>query len=130
MEKSKVQNWINKYVEVWRSPNVSMLNGLFTEDILYRVSPWKEPLHGLASLKEFWTHARSGPEEAFTLDRELVAIDRYTAVVRIEVHYAHDTPAHWRDLWIITFNEHYICRKFEEWPFAFGQDDGQDFNNN
>lgn len=122
---SEIQAWIDGYVNAWRSPDTSKLDKLFTDDINYRVSPWRNPLNGLRELKSFWETARSGPNEVFDLQSEIVAIEDKTAVARVEVEYANDTPSHWRDLWIIIFDSNGLCSSFEEWPFSPEQDDGQ-----
>ena len=44
------------------------------------------------------------------------------AVVRVHVDY--DDGQRWRDLWLLTLDEHGRCEHFEEWPFAPDQDDG------
>jgi hypothetical protein len=90
----------------------------------YLVSPWARPLTGLDALADFWEGGRDGPDEPFVLRSSIVAVDGDTAVVRVEVEYARDTPARWRDLWILRFDRDGRCVWFEEWPFAPGQPDG------
>ncbi|WP_324192855.1 hypothetical protein [Nocardia cyriacigeorgica] len=89
------------------------------------MSPWAEPIRGSAALAEFWDKGRDGPDEPFTMDSEVVAIDGRTAVVRVDVEYLRDTPSRWRDLWVLRFDSVGRCTWFEEWPFAPGQPDGQ-----
>lgn len=125
MTHDEVQNWLDAYVDAWRSSGTAKLAGIFAETISYSLSPWKSPLHGLAALKTFWQKARSGPDEVFELHSRIIAIEDKTAVVRVEVTYANDTPSQWRDLWILQFDANGLCVAFEEWPFAPGQDDGQ-----
>lgn len=125
MTHAKVQGWVDRYVDAWRSSGTSKLAYLFANKITYRVSPWKPALKGLPALEKLWEQARSGPDEVFNLRSEIVAVENQTAVVRVEVEYAHDTSSRWRDIWIITFDEDGLCSSFEEWPFAPEQDDGQ-----
>lgn len=120
-----IQDWIDRYVDAWRSSDSAKLANIFSNDISYRVSPWKPPLKGLLELEKFWEQARTGPDEIFELQSYIVAIEDKIAVVRIEVKYANDTPSDWRDLWIITFDENSLCVSFEEWPFSSEQEDGQ-----
>ncbi len=125
MTHNDVEKWVDRYVDAWRSSGTSKLASIFSSKINYSVSPWKSALKGLTELERFWGQARSGPEEAFRLQSEVVAVESKTAVVRVEVEYAHDTLSHWRSLWIMTFDENGLCSHFEEWPFAPAQDDGQ-----
>ena len=125
MNRLDVQTWINGYVEAWRSPGVDGLAKLFTSTVDYRVSPWKQPFHGLSEVKSFWEEGRSGYDEVFELLSEIVAIENETAVARIEVSYETDSPSKWRNLWILEFDHNGLCRSFEEWPFSPEQADGQ-----
>jgi hypothetical protein len=76
----------------------------------------------MATLRRFWDASRSGPDEGFRMTSEIVAVDGRTAVVRVHVEY--DDGQLWRDLWLLTLDEHGLCKRFEEWPFAPDQDDG------
>lgn len=124
MDRADVVGWIAGYEEAWRSPGTVRLGALFTEDATYLPSPWSRPRHGLAAIAELWEAERDGPDEAFTMQDEIVAIDteRSTAVVRLEVTYG--DGGHWRDLWVIRFAPDGRCEAFEEWPFAPDQPDG------
>ncbi len=124
MNHAQVLAWVDEYVKVWRSPGTSQLASIFAENISYRASPWKDPINGLTNLGQFWEQGRTGPDEPFELQREIIAVENNTAIVRIQVNYANDTPPRWRDLWVITFNDQGLCATFEEWPFAEGQFDG------
>ena len=99
-----------------------MLDEVFTDDVVYLPSPWAHPLLGLASLRAFWEASRDGPEEGFRMTSEVLVETGGTAVVRVNVDY--DDGQRWRDLWVVTLDEHGRCERFEEWPFAPEQDDG------
>ncbi|MBP2189442.1 nuclear transport factor 2 family protein [Nocardia goodfellowii] len=124
MDRTAVQAWVEEYERAWRTPGTESLDGLFAPGVGYLVSPWADPIDGLEALAEFWDKGRDGPDEAFTMEAEVVAVDGDTAVVRVEVEYEHDDPAHWRDLWILCFDSVGRCTWFEEWPFAPKQADG------
>jgi hypothetical protein len=123
MEHGDVLGWVRSYESAWRSPGTHQLAGLFTEDVSYLVSPWAEPLRGLAAVAEFWDVEREGPDEVFTMTAEVVAVDGAVAVVRAEVEYA-ATGNRWRDLWILRFAPDGRCGAFEEWPIAPDEPDG------
>lgn len=125
MNQHYAKTWVARYEKAWRSADLSLLDTLFTKDIRYQVSPWKKPITGLHNLRQFWSQSRSGPDEAFSLHATVVTADEALAVVRVEVTYTHDTPAKWRDLWIIQFDSSGHCSQFEEWPFSEKQTDGQ-----
>jgi hypothetical protein len=118
-----VVTWVEGYIGAWRTAGVAGLRDLFTDDAHYTVSPWKAPIVGLAAIGRFWEAGRDGPDEAFEIHHELVAVDGDSAVVRVAVDYA--DRACWRDLWVIRFDAAGRCTAFEEWPFAPDQPDGQ-----
>ena len=124
MNHSTINNWVKGYVDAWRSPGTVKLASLFTNDLSYRVSPWKKPLSGLEELAAFWENSRSGPDEKFEFQNEIIAVEGRTAVVMITVSYEQDEPDRWRDLWVLRFDEQDLCCSFEEWPFSPDQDDG------
>lgn len=122
MDRSDVASWIDLYEAAWRSPGTELLGDLFTSDVSYLPSPWAEAVKGLEALRTFWEQERKGPDEAFTMRYELVAVEGGTAVARITVEYGREGS--WRDLWVLRFVGDGRCSWFEEWPFAPGQDDG------
>jgi hypothetical protein len=99
---------------------------LFAPDVVYRPSPWAQPVSGLAALSQFWEAEREGPDEVFHLRSEVVAVDGSVAVVRVSVDYEDLTSGSWRDLWVLRFDAHGRCTDFEEWPFAPGYSDGHE----
>jgi SnoaL-like domain len=121
-DREEVNNWIARYERAWRSPGTAALDELFAQTVIYVRSPWANPIIGMATLRRFWDAARNGPDEGFRMTSEIVAVDGRTGVVRVHVEY--DDGQHWRDLWLLTLDEHGRCERFEEWPFAPNQDDG------
>jgi ketosteroid isomerase-like protein len=122
VERRRALEWVAEYEDAWRSPGVGALTDVFARDVVYVPSPWADPVRGIPALRRFWEAEREGSEEQFRMTSELVAVDGPTAIVRVEVHYG--DGQHWRDLWIVTFDDDGRCRVFEEWPFAPEQADG------
>jgi ketosteroid isomerase-like protein len=122
MEADNVSRWVTAYEATWRTPGTDGLAALFAEGATYLVSPWAEPVIGLAAIAELWEAERERPDEEFTMTSSVVAVDGSAAVVRAEVHYARGET--WRDLWVLEFDDDGRCRAFEEWPFAPEQPDG------
>ena len=109
------------YERAWRTAGTDVLREIFTEDATYRTSPYEEPLRGLEAVADMWERERLGPDEEFTLESEVVAVDGHTAVARIEVRYGPPRSSEYRDLWVMEFAPDGRCQAFEEWPFFPGR---------
>jgi hypothetical protein len=90
---------------------------LFTSEAIYSQSPYQQPVTGLDAIKRMWEEERAGPDEAFTMASDIVAVDSPTAVVRVEVWYGDPADQEYRDLWVIRFADDGRCTWFEEWPY-------------
>jgi ketosteroid isomerase-like protein len=123
MLRDAVTRWLATYEAAWRTAGTEPLRALFTDDASYRMSPYEEPVVGLPAIAELWAAERDEPDESFTMQREIVAVDGDTAVVRVEVSYD-QPPGEFRDLWLIRFAADGRCAAFEEWPYAPGQQVG------
>jgi hypothetical protein len=120
MDRTDVVRWVAAYERLWRSPGTAQLPVLFAPEIIYRPSPWAEPVVGLEDLAVFWETERDGPDEGFTMESDVVAVDGRTAVVRVSVAYDAAAAGTWRDLWVLRFTTGGRCATFEKWPFAPG----------
>ena len=123
LHRHDVDVWVSGYERAWRTSGTELLAGLFTDDVHYRPSPWREPSVGLAALSRAWAEGRDGPGEEFTMTYEVVAVDGWLAVVRVAVTYRLPLRR-WRDLWVLRFTGDGRVAAFEEWPFAPDQPDG------
>ncbi|QIS15217.1 YybH family protein [Nocardia arthritidis] len=117
MDRKAVEKWVDGYERAWRAAGTDGLADLFAPEAGYLIAPWAEPILGLAAIAEFWDDEREGPDEDFTMESEVVAVEGETAVVRVEVEYGGAAPIRWRDMWILRFNESERCIWFEEWAF-------------
>lgn len=116
MEHRDFADWVERYEEAWREPRTLALVGLFTTDATYRTAPFEAPVEGLEAIEALWEREREA-DEAFTVRWEIVAAERETGVIRVEVDYSAPRSQSYRDLWIVILREDGRCRSFEEWPF-------------
>jgi uncharacterized protein (TIGR02246 family) len=118
IDAAAVTRWVEGYEAAWRTAGTDGLARLFTDDATYCMAPFQDPHRGLAAIADLWDAERSGPDEEFTMDWSLVAVDDPRAVVRVEVRYGPPSRAWFRDLWIVEYDPDGRCRAFEEWPFS------------
>jgi ketosteroid isomerase-like protein len=117
MDRARVRDWLAAYEQAWRRPGTQALAEVFTPDASYRQGPYHEPVVGLPAIGRMWEETRDGPDEAFTMSSEVVAVDGDVAVARVEVRYGDPTNEEYRDLWIMRFAGDGRCAAYEEWPF-------------
>jgi ketosteroid isomerase-like protein len=118
VDRASVARWIEEYEAVWRAPGTEALAGIFTPDATYLQGPYEEPVTGLPAIGRMWEAEREGPDEAFQMASDIIAVEGATAVVRVEVRYGDPVTEEWRDLWLVRFAADGRCARFEEWPFA------------
>jgi ketosteroid isomerase-like protein len=117
VDRADFDRWIAAYERAWRAPGTDALARLFTDSATYSTAPFERPYVGLEAISALWEAEREGPDEAFEMSWELVAVDGDTGVARVEVEYGRPDSQRYRDLWIIRLDPDGRCRAFEEWPF-------------
>ena len=117
MDSTGLLAWIDGYERAWRAPGTDGLRRLFHPDAVYLKSPYAEPVVGLQAIKLMWDEERDGPDEAFTMSREVVAVSGDVGVGRVEVAYGEPVRQRYRDLWVVRFDDAGLAVHFEEWPF-------------
>jgi ketosteroid isomerase-like protein len=117
VDREHVGEWVARYERAWRTAGTDLLAELFTDDATYSMGPYERTREGLAEIAELWEDERQGPDELFTMTREVIAVDADTAIARIEVRYGDPVTHEFRDLWVMRFADDGRCRTFEEWPF-------------
>jgi hypothetical protein len=118
IDESTVRAWVADYERAWRTAGTDRLDRLFTTDATYQMSPFQEPHRHLDAIRALWDIERSGPDEEFEMDFEIVAVDDPRAVVRLDVGYGPPHHERFKDLWVLEFAPDGRCRAFEEWPFS------------
>jgi hypothetical protein len=117
VDRAQLRDWLAAYERAWRTPGTEVLGELFADDASYRTSPYEEAYRGLAAIAEMWEREREGPDEAFDMSAEIVAVEGDTGVARVEVRYGDPTVKQYRDLWVVRLDDGGRCVAFEEWPF-------------
>ncbi len=129
MDEDGFRNWVERYERAWRTPGTAELGELFADDATYRHSPYAEPLTSLTEIARDWEEQRDGPDEAFTMSTEVLAVnpthpDGPLGIAHVTVRYGDDESAggrEYRDLWLVRFDDAGRAVAFEEWPFWPGQ---------
>jgi uncharacterized protein (TIGR02246 family) len=52
-----VEAWLERYRRAWEEGDADAAAALFTEDAVYRSSPFREPHVGRAAIRDYWANA-------------------------------------------------------------------------
>lgn len=126
MDRAQLTEWIAAYERAWRTTGTEVLAELFTEDASYSTAPYENPHRGLEAIAAMWEGERFGPDEAFEMTSEVLAVEADTGVARVTIEYEEATQKERRlhrqqkeylDLWVVRLDESGLCSHFEEWPY-------------
>ena len=70
-----VVEWLAEYERAWRTPGTGGLGRLFSDEASYQLDPYESPIEGLEEIASMWEREREGPDEQFTMDGAIVAVD-------------------------------------------------------
>ena len=54
MDHQSATEWLDRYVAAWESYDRDLIEALFSEDVVYRYYPYKEPVVGREAVVESW----------------------------------------------------------------------------
>jgi uncharacterized protein (TIGR02246 family) len=57
LDVGEIQAWLERYRRAWEDADADAAAALFTEDAVYRSSPFREPRVGQKSIREYWRNA-------------------------------------------------------------------------
>ena len=71
----------------------------------YSTAPFEPAFEGLAAIRDMWEREREGPDEVFTMNSRIVAVEGDTGVVSVEVRYGEPLRQLYRDLWVVRLDD-------------------------
>jgi ketosteroid isomerase-like protein len=112
MTRDEVQQWLDRYVDAWRSYDAGAIGELFTDDALYAYHPYDQPLQGRSAIIESWLSERDEPGSWDAhYEVSLLAGDRVIATG--ETSYAEGRV--FSNLWQLRFDADGRCAEYVEW---------------
>ena len=117
MDRADVSQWLEGYVDAWRSNDRAAIVALFTDDARYRYYPYADPLIGANAIADSWLEDPDDPA-AWEAEYAPVAVDGDTAVAVGQSRYraSADRPARtYHNCFVIRFADGGRCREFTEW---------------
>ena len=112
MTPEAVQEWLDAYVEAWRTNDAGAIADLFTDDATYGYNPWEEPTQGREAIVAEWLSDQDAPGSWTAKYRPFVVAGN-GAVAIGETRYV-DGKAYF-NIWQLTFDQDARCSDFVEW---------------
>ena len=124
MTHQELQDWLDRYVEAWRSYDPDEIGALYSEDVVCRYHAYDEPIIGRDAVIRSWTGEGTGaPErdEPGTWEAEYrpFAVDGDAAVATGRTSYRDEPGGEvartYFNCFVMRFDENGRCREFTEW---------------
>src|SRR5262245_15661613 len=61
MDHAGFQDWLNRYIDAWRSGDPAAIGDLFSENAQYFYGPYRDPVSGRAAIVRDWTAEPDAP---------------------------------------------------------------------
>ena len=118
IERQLVTQWLQDYVSAWKSYEPDAIRALFSEDVVYRYSPYSEPVRGREAVAADWLENRDAPG-SYAAEYRLIALDGDTAVSNGRTFYyqadGKTVERQYDNIFVMHFDESGLCADFCEW---------------
>lgn len=116
MDRARAQEWLDAYVEAWRSGDREQIGKLFSEEVSYRYHPYDEPVLGSQAVVQSWLEDWD-PNEPWQAEYGVHAVDGDRVVATGTSRYMkyHDHPERlYHNVFLLEFDEEGRCQEFTE----------------
>ena len=118
MERQAFQNWLDRYVEAWKTYDEQKINDLFADNVLYKYHPTDAGLHGREEVVKSWLDNKDDPG-TYDAKYGVLAIDGDTHVANGWSRYLDGPGGDLRDeyfnVYICKFDAEGKCTEFIEY---------------
>jgi hypothetical protein len=126
MDKPAVDDWLEAYVEAWKSYDRERISALFSENVQYRYHPYDDPVIGRESVVEAWLgegdHAGASDRDepgTFEAGYQAIAVEDDVAVATGSSSYRENPRGPvvqvFDNCFVIRFDSDGRCAEFTEW---------------
>lgn len=78
MNKTFVDDWLNKLKEYWFNKDIDNAVSLFTKTTFYQETPFLKPYTTLEEIRQEWQHVKN--ENIQNIEIKMLALDGYTVI--------------------------------------------------
>lgn len=117
MDKRKVGEWLQRYVDAWETYDRKKIGDLFSDTAEYRYHPYDEAIRGRAAIVEAWLKEPDRPG-SFEARYYPLAVDENVAVAAGTSTYFDQNQKVERvydNVFLLRFDNEGRCQEFTEW---------------
>lgn len=121
MDRQQFQDWLDRYVDAWKTYDEARIGALFADDVVYRYHPndqGDDVLHGRDAVVKNWLDSKDDPG-TYDAEYEVLAIDGDTYVATGHSDYFESPGGAMRDqyfnVYVCGFNDRGECTSFTEY---------------
>ena len=113
MDHASFQDWLNRYIDAWRSGDAAAIGDLFSEDVVYSYRPFTKPVRGRDAVVADWLRNPDAPG-SWEAEYRPLAVDGDVAVSVGESRYPGEGRI-FSNIFVCRFDGSGRCREFSEW---------------
>lgn len=110
MNKSFVEDWLDKLKEYWFQKDIERAVSLFQKTVFYQETPFMQPYLTLEEIRNEWQHVKN--ENIQYIEIKPLAIDGYTVIAQWILKQNNEN---FDGIYEIKFNENRECIYFKNW---------------
>lgn len=116
--REQLEEWLRLYGKVWESHDPDLATTLYTQDVLYQVTPFQRPQQGIEARRSYTVKAGELQRDV-RFGFEIISDD--PPVVHWWTHYVkrvNSEETRLDGIFLLEFDESGLCRSLREWWHA------------
>lgn len=117
MNRTDLEEWLERYRSAWKTDDPQQIGDLFTEDATYSPWPFSKAWEGRDAIVAKWID-RGDSKNPWRFESDVVALEGDTGVVRgLTTYPAHDDEpeAVYSNIWVVKLASDGRASSFSEW---------------
>lgn len=112
MDHGTFQDWLDRYIDAWRTGDPDQIGDLFASNARYVYGPFQEPVVGREAIVASWTAEPDAPG-SWEAEYAPLAVDGEVAVATGESRYTDGRT--FSNIFVCRFDADGRCTEFREW---------------
>jgi uncharacterized protein (TIGR02246 family) len=117
VDRSTVQDWLDRYIRAWESNDAATIGELFSEDATYSYGPFRDDVKGRDAIVTSWFEDPDEPG-SWSAEYHPVAVEGDTAIANGRSRYFRPDGSprtEYDNIFLIRFAEDGRCAELREW---------------